>query len=132
MTTTTAAQSSNGTAPAPLDMTLEIADGDTVHVVRFGDFNALDARAFRLELDLSLLDAFSLALGGVRDLDVLAGLIWLQERKDQPELTYQAVAERFTYERFLSGARRRQEQNRTRLDSTEDGDGEGVDGDPSR
>jgi hypothetical protein len=93
-----------------LDLTLVVNEGDTSHKIRFGDFTALDARAFRAEMGMPLIDAF---LRADADVDILAGLVWLHERRERPNLAFSDVAVRFNYGDLFAG----------RLNSDEDTDG---------
>lgn len=61
----------------------------------FSDLNAIDAKDFRREVGIPIA---SVLTGGVdADLDVIAGLVWLARRKNEPSLTYTAVAESISF-----------------------------------
>ena len=112
-----------------VDMTLEIVDGDDVHTVAFGSFTALDARAFRLEIGMSLLQAFRLILYDQEELDIVSGILWLHQRKTNPALPYEEVASRFTYDRWNESLAKKAARENAGVPA--DGGGE-VDGDPSQ
>jgi hypothetical protein len=63
------------------------------YTMRMSDFNGIDARDFRRELDMSLLEGFEHF-----DLDTAAGLLWLHRRKREPKLTFEQVAGSFNYD----------------------------------
>ena len=102
-----------------LDLSLVVYEGETEHLVQFGDFNALDARDFRLEHGMSLLDAFQLALRGQPDIDILAALAWAHLRREDPGLGFDEVARRFTYETLMDNAQRRAAAQSTNGDAPE-------------
>lgn len=89
---------------------LEIYDGDQVHKVRFEDFTGLDFRAFRLEMDMSLMDAMTIVLSGRNEPDILAAITWLHLRKGQPRLSFAEVAERFTLDHVIEGLDRKHQK----------------------
>lgn len=93
----------NGDAPAGL----EIYDGDQVHKIRFEDFTALDFRAFRLEMGMSLMDAMTIVLSGRNEPDILAAVTWLHLRKNNDRLRFDDVAERFTLDHVIDGVEKR-------------------------
>lgn len=66
------------------------------HVIRFADFTALESRDFRREMGIGLAAAFA----DTPDLDTIAGIVWLHRRKDNPGLTFEAVAGELTYDNF--------------------------------
>lgn len=66
------------------------------YVIRFEDFNALEAREFRREMGAGLAAAFS----DSPDLDTIAGVLWLHRRKTNPKLKFDEVAKELTYFNF--------------------------------
>lgn len=66
------------------------------YVIRFGDFNALEAREFRREMGTGLAAAFN----DTPDLDTVAGVLWLHRRKTNPKLKFEDVAKELTYLNF--------------------------------
>jgi hypothetical protein len=119
--------STNGVRP--IDMTLQIVDGDDVHIVPFGSFTALDARVFRLELGMSLMEAFRRILYGQEELDIVTGILWLHQRKDNPALPYEEVAGRFTYDRWNESMAKRAAKENAGVVVAGAAEGK-VDGDP--
>lgn len=86
--------SDNGTEPDDLTITFKLAGGET-YTVRHVDMTAIDARDFRRAVGERLVTVFAGTLGA--DLDVIAGLLWLTRRRDEPHLTYEQVAEDLRY-----------------------------------
>lgn len=60
---------------------------------RLGEMTAQDAGDFRRAVGVPLMQAISAGL----DLDVVAGLLWLVKRRDQPKVSYQSIAATLTY-----------------------------------
>lgn len=75
---------------------LEITVDGKEYVIRFEDFNALEAREFRREMGSGLAAAFS----DTPDLDTIAGVLWLHRRKTHPKLKFEEVAKELTYFNF--------------------------------
>lgn len=74
----------------------EITVDGKQYVIRFEDFNALEAREFRRELGSGLAAAFN----DTPDLDTIAGVLWLHRRKTNPKLKFDEVAKELTYFNF--------------------------------
>lgn len=66
------------------------------YVIRFEDFNALEAREFRREMGTGIAAAFT----DSPDLDTIAGVLWLHRRKTNPKLKFEDVAKSLTYLNF--------------------------------
>lgn len=64
------------------------------YIIRFQDFNALEAREFRREMGTGLSAAFA----DTPDLDTIAGLLWIHRRKTNPRLQYDEVAKVLNYD----------------------------------
>lgn len=75
---------------------LEITVDGKQYVIRFEDFNALEAREFRREMGSGLAAAFA----DTPDLDTIAGVLWLHRRKTHPKLKFEDVARELTYHNF--------------------------------
>ncbi len=75
---------------------LEITVDGKQYVIRFEDFNALEAREFRREMGSGLSAAFQ----DTPDLDTIAGVLWLLRRKASPKLKFEEVAKELTYLNF--------------------------------
>jgi hypothetical protein len=73
---------------------VRITVDDTEYDINFGRLTAKDAKDFRREVGVALTAA--LAHDEV-DLDIIAGLIWLDKRVADPRLTFAKVAETITY-----------------------------------
>lgn len=58
-----------------------------------GDLSAVEARLYRREMGSKLIAGLSDV-----DLDVIATLVWIINRRDDPTLTWEAVAETITYD----------------------------------
>jgi hypothetical protein len=82
------------------DLELELSVGGDVETVRFGSFTGVDARLFRQEMGMSLRRAwFAVLLRNEDwDTDLVAGIVWLHQRKSNPQLLWDQVAERVTYD----------------------------------
>lgn len=76
------------------DYTVTLTLGGEQVTFRLGDMNAVDAGDFRRQVGVSLMQAIA---GGSLDLDIVAGLLWLTKRRDNPKLAYHAVAAQLTY-----------------------------------
>lgn len=74
-----------------------LIDG-TVHHFRLLDYTTLDALAFREATGTRLVDAFNEAI----DLPEVAALLWLEERRAKPQLTFAEVAARLTFASILT------------------------------
>ena len=64
------------------------------HYLKFDELSAKDAKDFRHETGSSLATVF---LEGTVDLDIIAGLLWLERRKTNPKVTYDSIASTLTY-----------------------------------
>lgn len=105
------------------ELKLKITMNGQVDEIRFNDFTGLDARAFRQQVGVSLVDAFM----GNPDVDILAGLVWLHRRKTKPRLSYEDVAGEFTYNDLIESRQLAED-----TPEAEDGDGDvDSDDDPS-
>lgn len=80
--------------PPALVVTL---DG-TAYKLRAGDLTAVDAKDFHAAVGVRLLDVFR---RGPQDLDEVAGLVWLNRRRQQPGLPYELVAAEVNYDSVL-------------------------------
>ena len=60
-----------------------------------GDLNAIEARDYRREMGESF--AHHTQLEDI-DIDVIATLVWLVDRRTNPAITWEAVAEAITYD----------------------------------
>ena len=78
---------------------LEISVNKTNYLIRFEDFNALEAREFRREMGSGMAAAFT----DTPDLDTIAALLWLHRRKTSPKLKFDDVAKELTYVNFDVG-----------------------------
>ena len=78
---------------------LEISVNKTNYLIRFEDFNALEAREFRREMGSGMAAAFT----DTPDLDTIAALLWLHRRKTNPKLKFDDVAKELTYVNFDVG-----------------------------
>jgi len=78
---------------------LEISVNNTNYLIRFEDFNALEAREFRREMGSGMAAAFT----DTPDLDTIAALLWLHRRKTNPKLKFDDVAKELTYVNFDVG-----------------------------
>jgi hypothetical protein len=84
--------------PAQQEPELQLTvDGEHV-VIRFGDLTPRDARDFRRAVGTPLMQAFT---PENLDLDMLAGLVWLARRRDNPALTYEEVESTTTFGSFV-------------------------------
>lgn len=77
--------------------TFEFTVAGAAYTVRLGELTPKDAGDFRRAVGMSLMSAF-----GQVDLDVIAGFVWLVRRRMQPGLSYETVAESFTYDDYLA------------------------------
>ena len=89
--------------------------GADTYEVRIGEFTPRDAADYRRAVGVPLMQAF-----GQMDLDTIAGFVWLVRRRLQPSLTYDEVADSFTYDDYLG------------LDDAPDGEPDADPADPSR
>ena len=82
------------------DMELELTVGGESQRIRFGDFSAIDARMFREQIGMTLRRAWFAVWTRDADFDVdlIAGLVWLHRQKSDPNLLWEDVAERVTYD----------------------------------
>jgi hypothetical protein len=62
-----------------------------------GQFTAAEAQAFRHAVGARLLDAF---MQQTSDVDLIAGVLWILERRRNRALTWKAFSEAFTYDSF--------------------------------
>ncbi|HEX2027728.1 MAG TPA: hypothetical protein VHF25_06980 [Nitriliruptorales bacterium] len=77
-----------------LALTVKLVDGE--HTVRLGGVTGSDARLFRAQVGVSLLEAIT---SGSIDLDVVAGVVWLSRRKaGERSLPYQKVADELSWD----------------------------------
>lgn len=86
------AQKASKVARATKRNGLEVTHGGETYTFHEDDFTALDAKAFRSAVGVSLATAFTSP-----DLDTVAGLVWLKRRADEPTLQFDAVAGNFGY-----------------------------------
>lgn len=77
------------------DLAVRITIAGEPHEFRVGDYTAVEARLFRGEMGVSLQKIFRT---GDLDIDVIAALMWLHRRRDNPRLTYDEVASELTYD----------------------------------
>ena len=68
--------------------------GDDEYLIDLDEYSAQDSKDFRLATGTSLMHVFA---SGQVDLDVFAGLIWLERRKRNPRVTYDSIASTLTY-----------------------------------
>lgn len=83
------------------DLAIRLTIAGQAHEFRVGEYTAVEARLFRREMGVSLQKVFR---DGDVDLDIIAALWWLQRRRDNPKLTFEDVAERFTYDDLVAPA----------------------------
>lgn len=79
---------------AQQEKAIRITVGDTEYYIKFSELSAIDAKDFRRETGSSLADVFH---KGTVDLDIFAGLVWLERRKSNPRVTYDSIASTLTY-----------------------------------
>lgn len=68
------------------------------HDIDLGNFTAIDAKDFRKAVGISLGEVFAKE---AVDIDVIAGILWLDQRRFKHGLTYDVVARGFTYDTEL-------------------------------
>ena len=79
----------------PQQPIVRVTVGDDTYDIDFGALTAPDAKEFRKAVGIPLAAVLSGAQDG--DIDVIAGLVWLARRKDEPALTYEQVAATISY-----------------------------------
>lgn len=73
---------------------VKITVDGVAHILDYSELTAIDSKDFRREVGIPL--ASVLTDKEDVDLDVIAGLIWLARRKNEPGLTYETVARSVT------------------------------------
>jgi hypothetical protein len=100
-TTKTKTKAKTPTTPQATDDRADIrlkVGGDTVEI-RFAEFTALEARAFREATGQSIVDVIrTVGSRQLPDIDILAGLVWLVRQRTNSMLEYEDVAGQVTYQ----------------------------------
>jgi hypothetical protein len=80
------------------ELKLEASIDGQKYSLDLNDFTGLEARDFRRAVGVSMLRAAELVGSGDLDtLEMFGAVKWLVDRRDNPELTYEAVLEKLSY-----------------------------------
>lgn len=74
---------------------LAITVDGTEHFICLSDLTAIDAKDFRAQVGVPLQAVFAGAVG--TDIDIIAGLVWLDRRRTDQRLQYVTVASEMTF-----------------------------------
>lgn len=87
------------------DAKVSITIEDRTYSLELKDIDGLEARAYRKATGFGVKSSFDLfQRGEFDDLEVVAGIVWLVRRREEPGLSYEDVLGSLTYGAFAEGA----------------------------